>query len=418
MIVIERTVDISRPVQTETLRGNEFKQEANAHTFRISVVINGAAVALTGSVSASMLLADGSGLTLGGSLDNGVAVLTLPQAAYGVPGRFLLAIYSVQTGATEAETVKTCIYACVGAVINTYGDQQYDPGNLIPDAETLAAYIEACQTATAAANDAAGRAETAALTAVTYAEQTGKTEAEKRQARTNIGAVDETMFEAVTGFVPFDGTDGSASNRNCTVTRVGQRYTIKRTAAHTSNSDFSLMPNMHGANASSSGSNFNTWCAEATLKLVPGRRYRVALRVVSGAMLGGSFNIRLRNESNTSLSSQAVSTERTSVDFTFSGTYFAIMLYVASAFYTGETPLVFDLTLTEIPASASIADTEQVVAKESHAAGDLMMVSGQLYKATQAIVSGDTVTPGVNVEETTIAAQLAALEARIAALEG
>jgi hypothetical protein len=188
MIVIERTVDISKPIQTETLRGNEFKLEANAHTFRISVANNGAAVALTGSVSASMLLADGSGLTLGGSLDNGVAVLTLPQAAYGVPGRFMLAIYSVQTGATEAETVKTCIYACVGAVVNTYGEQQYDPGNLIPDAETLAAYIEACQTATAAANTAAGRAETAALTAVTYAEQTGKTDAEKMQARTNIGA--------------------------------------------------------------------------------------------------------------------------------------------------------------------------------------------------------------------------------------
>lgn len=191
MIVIERTVDISKPIQTETLRGNEFKLEANAHTFRISVANNGAAVALTGSVSASMLLADGSGLTLGGSLDNGVAVLTLPQAAYGVPGRFMLAIYSVQTGETEAETVKTCIYACVGAVINTYGDQQYDPGNLIPDAETLAAYIEACQNATTAANTAAGRAETAALTAVTYAAQTEKTDAEKAQARTNIGAASE-----------------------------------------------------------------------------------------------------------------------------------------------------------------------------------------------------------------------------------
>jgi hypothetical protein len=205
MIVIERTVDISKPIQTETLRGNEFKLEANAHTFRISVANNGAAVALTGSVSASMLLADGSGLTLGGSLDNGVAVLTLPQAAYGVPGRFMLAIYSVQTGATEAETVKTCIYACVGAVVNTYGEQQYDPGNLIPDAETLAAYIEACQTATAAANTAAGRAETAALTAVTYAEQTGKTDAEKAQARTNIGAASEAVETAMADHFPATG---------------------------------------------------------------------------------------------------------------------------------------------------------------------------------------------------------------------
>jgi hypothetical protein len=182
MIVIERTVDISKPIQTETLRGNEFKLEANAHTFRISVANNGAAVALTGSVSASMLLADGSGLTLGGSLDNGVAVLTLPQAAYGVPGRFMLAIYSVQAGATEAETVKTCIYACVGAVINTYGEQQYDPGNLIPDAETLAAYIEACQQATA-------DAQAAASIATEHFPATGKLQAGIGTQATENGAV-------------------------------------------------------------------------------------------------------------------------------------------------------------------------------------------------------------------------------------
>ena len=45
-------------------------------------------------------------------------------------------------------------------------------------------------------------------------------------------------------------------------------------------------------------------------------------------------------------------------------------------------------------------------------------MGGQLYKATQAIVAGDTITPGTNVTSTTVAAQLAALEARIAALEG
>ena len=151
MIVIERTVDLSQPVQAEALWGQEYRLEQNAHTFLIHAQRAGEAVTLTGSVSASMILANGDGLTLAGSLSDGAASLTLPQAAYEVPGRFSLAIYSVQTGETTAETVKTCIYACVGTVVNTYGSSQYDPGAIIPDAETLAAYIEACQEAT---NDA------------------------------------------------------------------------------------------------------------------------------------------------------------------------------------------------------------------------------------------------------------------------
>lgn len=151
MIVIERTVDLSQPIQTETLRGNEYRLEQNAHTFLVHAQRSGEPVTLTGSVSASMILANGDGLTIAGTIEDGSASLALPQSAYAIPGRFFLTIYSIQTGQTTAETVKTCIYSCVGTVVNTYGETQYDPGAIIPDAETLAAYIEACQEAT---NDA------------------------------------------------------------------------------------------------------------------------------------------------------------------------------------------------------------------------------------------------------------------------
>ena len=66
----------------------------------------------------------------------------------------------------------------------------------------------------------------------------------------------------------------------------------------------------------------------------------------------------------------------------------------------------------------NIAPIDTPTAKDTHAAGDLLTVSGTLYKATQAIAPGEVITPGTNVTPTTVAAQLAALEARIAALEG
>ena len=183
MITISRVVDISRPIQTDTLRGNEFTTEANAHTFRISVTDNGEPVTLTGSIVGSMLLANGASLdTLEGTIENGVAVVTLPQACYQVPGRFLLAIYNLVTGETEAETVKVCIYAAVGSVVNTVGNPQYDPGAIIPDAETLAAYIEACQEAT---NDATAAAAAGVRTDIDNQDLSAT---KQRNARTNIDA--------------------------------------------------------------------------------------------------------------------------------------------------------------------------------------------------------------------------------------
>jgi len=191
----------------------------------------------------------------------------------------------------------------------------------------------------------------------------GLTDTQKNNATTNIGAARETVVETLTGNVLFDGTDGSASNRNCTVARVGQRYTFSRTAAHSSNSDFSLMPKMHGANYQSDGSNFNTWCAEATLKLKEGQRYRLTARIVSGAFGSGdnnSFVIYPKNESNTSLSEKTIilKTGRNSIDFTFTGTYFAVMCFVASAFYTGDTPIVIDLALEEITTYRKVGGSE------------------------------------------------------------
>lgn len=431
MIVIERTVDISKPVQTETLRGNEFKLEANAHTFRISVVNNGAAVALTGSVSASMLLADGSGLTLGGSLDNGVAVLTLPQAAYGVPGRFMLAIYSVQTGATEAETVKTCIYACVGAVINTYGDQQYDPGNLIPDAETLAAYIEACQTATTAANDAAGRAETAALTAVTYAAQTGKTDADKMQARTNIGAAakdDSYLAPMDAGVMKYLVTDLHGTKTFIS----GNHYVYNYDGAATTNT---YVTNLIGATVGTTKTTLTNW-QPSLEQMMPVDVFGKAIRFEYFCnSRGQSITRNPRIAYKFATVENGSITEYLGFGYMFDGvldtpaeasiTVPAGATHVAlGIYYSGYNPsTVYDVVYSFRSAEGmslpdAIAPVEEGLASRNYAVGELLMRRGHLYKVTQAIVTGGTISTSTNITETTIVAQLAALEARIAALEG
>lgn len=93
MVVIERTVDLSRPVQTETLRGSEFTGEQRAHTFRINVTRNGEPVELDGTLDAKKAVGQWQRLDLEGSIVNNAAGVTLLQACYGVPGQFRLSIY-------------------------------------------------------------------------------------------------------------------------------------------------------------------------------------------------------------------------------------------------------------------------------------------------------------------------------------
>ncbi len=213
--------------------------------------------------------------------------------------------------------------------------------------------------------------------AVHFTEQS-LTAAQQLQARGNVNAACETVMETITGNVPFDGTDGNATNRNCTVTRAGQRYTFSRTSAHSSNSDFSLMPKMHGANYSSTGANYATWCAEATLKLKAGQRYRLTARIVSGAFgseSDNSFTIYPKNEANTTLSNRPIILKlgRNTVDFIFSGTYFAVMCFVSSSFYTGDTPIVIDIALEEITNDRRVSGTDPVI----NADADTMYICGQ-----------------------------------------
>ena len=101
----------------EPLDGYIFSPESYAHKFIITqmVKVNGAdteqAFAAGSTVSCRVLKSDQVTELVEGTLESGVACVTLPTECYSVPGKFLLTIL-VTTGSTI-----TCVYAASGTVI-------------------------------------------------------------------------------------------------------------------------------------------------------------------------------------------------------------------------------------------------------------------------------------------------------------
>ena len=135
------------------LTGTAFMEEAGAHTFQISAEnADGTATAFTGTVSALFLRADNTTVAIDGTINQGMAEVTLVADCYHVAGRFSIAIY-VSDG-----TDSTCVYAAVGNVYRTSSGVVIDSGATIPTLAQLQAAYQACVEATAGAEGAAEEA--------------------------------------------------------------------------------------------------------------------------------------------------------------------------------------------------------------------------------------------------------------------
>lgn len=177
LITLERTVSLDTLLQVESLYGVLFNGEKGAHRFLIHVIRDGEPVTLNGSISCRFLQPDGGLVTFSGSVSEGAASVTLPQACYAVPGRFSMAIYVTENGAT------TAVYAGVGNIFRETGSAIIDPGTVIPSVEQLLSEVEAVQTAI-------DQIEAIVEGAVSYsADAPALTEEQKAQARANIGGV-------------------------------------------------------------------------------------------------------------------------------------------------------------------------------------------------------------------------------------
>lgn len=119
-------------VIVDNLTGTAFTGESGAHTFRISGVdAHQAAVDITGTITAKFLAANNVQVPLTGALEDGAAVVTLTEACYQIPGRYVLSIFATNDGTT------LCIYCGVGNVFCTSSDTVQYPSAALPDLNQL-----------------------------------------------------------------------------------------------------------------------------------------------------------------------------------------------------------------------------------------------------------------------------------------
>ena len=108
-------------------------------------------------VTAYFVRADGMTIPLSGETEGNKASVLLPAACYAVMGRFSLVIkLSLNDG--TADSINTVFWG-EGAVSRSRTDVVIDPDSVIPSLDELLAQIDAMETATAAANEAAASVE-------------------------------------------------------------------------------------------------------------------------------------------------------------------------------------------------------------------------------------------------------------------
>lgn len=139
MAVIETWIktDLKRVVRVNPIGGNLFSQDNMGNLIGVELLENGQPATVSGSVSANVLRADGATVAVSGTLSGNRASVTLPQAAYAVPG-MLAVVIKLTTG-----SVVTTIGAIQAIVYRSSSDTIVDPGTIIPSVQDLIAAIDA-----------------------------------------------------------------------------------------------------------------------------------------------------------------------------------------------------------------------------------------------------------------------------------
>lgn len=228
-IILNRTAFLDTPITVEPTNGVVFSNENKGHQFVISCIRGGELQTLTGTVTARFMRANNTTILIAGNnytgIVDGKAVVTLPQDCYNVPGRFQMTVFLTADGATS------CIYACAGSVQRTQSGELIDSGEAVPSLNELLAQIDACEQATADAQEAASHA-------VRYTDTQTLTDDQKSVARNNISAASENdvadlksaLVIANVGNVPFAwnweignvSSVGGDSSDNKTIRTVGR----------------------------------------------------------------------------------------------------------------------------------------------------------------------------------------------------
>lgn len=224
-IIIRRKISLDGPLNTEHLLGNLYVGEKKAHTFIIEAYQDGEKVTLSGSVTARFIrVANNTTVLCAGTIDEeGRAVLTLEDDCYNIDTRYAMVIFVTSSGTT------TAIYSAAGDLRRTVQGDMIDSGDIVPDISDLIAAIEdaqraataasnAAEAATAAAEQATAATEPTTIGAVAFSKAQTLTDAQKEQARDNIGAADDADVQAAMANLNPEGIGAVAYGKAQTLT--------------------------------------------------------------------------------------------------------------------------------------------------------------------------------------------------------
>lgn len=128
--------EINEPVKVRYLDGNVFSQDNNGNKIGVNLFLNSEPENVSGSISASVIRADGVTVSVSGYSSANQAWVVLPQSAYSVPGVLSIVIKSTENGDI------TTLCAVIANVYQSSTDSVVDPGTIIPSIQTLIDEIE------------------------------------------------------------------------------------------------------------------------------------------------------------------------------------------------------------------------------------------------------------------------------------
>lgn len=138
VITTNLTCELQEAVKIQYLKGNLFSQDVQANKISVAVYDGGSPASISGTVTANIIREDGGTVTAtGGTISGNVVSITLPAAAYIVPGLVSIVIK------VTASSVTTTIAAVVVNVYQSSTETAIDPGTIIPSVTALVAQIEA-----------------------------------------------------------------------------------------------------------------------------------------------------------------------------------------------------------------------------------------------------------------------------------
>lgn len=138
VITTSLVCDLQEVVKVTYLSGNLFSQDNQANVINVTVLDGGQPATISGTVTASIIRQDGGTVAAtGGTITDNVVSITLPAAAYTVPGVVSIAVKLTTSG------VITTLAAVVVTVYQSSTDTVVDPGTIIPSVQALISQIDA-----------------------------------------------------------------------------------------------------------------------------------------------------------------------------------------------------------------------------------------------------------------------------------